>query len=304
MKLLIIGGSGHVSGTLAIKAIEAGHDVWALTRGTRPLPDGVKGITVDRKDREATTLAFADTDTIWDLVVDCICFDLADIQQDIELFKERAEQFVMISTDFVYDPEFRTFPQTNSNDHFVNPDSETMAYGANKRLCELELLNCDTGNMKWTVLRPGHIYGPRSALGCLPTHGRDQELISKMKAGEPLKLVGGGYFLQQPILADDLVKTILSIYGNDSIKGKIYNITGPDVIESKHYYTIIADVLGVSLAIEEIPVDSYKTEHPEHVPFLCHRIYDISDLKDSGLSVPSTPIADGLQYHVEGLLEQ
>ena len=31
--------------------------------------------------------------------------------------------------------------------------------------------------MQWTILRPCHIYGPGSQLGCLPLHGRDPKLI-------------------------------------------------------------------------------------------------------------------------------
>ena len=140
MKVLIIGGSGHVSGTLANAALTAGHEVHTITRGQRALPDGVHAITVDRKDHNATAFAIANLDTKWDLVVDCICYGLEDIQQDIELFKERAKQFVWISTDFVYDPEKRHFPQSVDNAQYCDLDSN-MTYGINKRLCELELIN-------------------------------------------------------------------------------------------------------------------------------------------------------------------
>jgi len=54
--------------------------------------------------------------------------------------------------------------------------------------------------------------------------------------------------------------------------------------------------------VEEIPVGSYLDEHPEQAPFLCHRIYDLCRIKACGLSVPATPIAEGLRLHVEGLL--
>ena len=35
MKLLIIGGSGLISGHIARMALQAGHEVWAVTRGQR-----------------------------------------------------------------------------------------------------------------------------------------------------------------------------------------------------------------------------------------------------------------------------
>ncbi len=57
-------------------------------------------------------------------------------------------------------------------------------------------------------------------------------------------------------------------------------------------------------SVEEIPIHSYLAENPGKTPFMCHRIYDLTPLADSGLSVPSTPIAEGLRLHVEGLLKR
>ena len=37
MKILIVGGSGHVSGAVARVALVRDHEVWAITRGNRSL---------------------------------------------------------------------------------------------------------------------------------------------------------------------------------------------------------------------------------------------------------------------------
>jgi nucleoside-diphosphate-sugar epimerase len=158
--------------------------------------------------------------------------------------------------------------------------------------------------MEWTILRPCHIYGPTSQLGCLPRHGRDPELIRKLRSGVPLQLIGGGHFLQQPITADDLAATIMSIAGNNAACGQIFNMAGPDIIESRHYYQIIADILNVGVNFEEIPVAQFLAEEPNSSPFMCHRIYEHSRLRAAGLTVPATSIEAGLRRHVEGLLSQ
>jgi len=302
MNILIIGGSGHVSGAVTRTALARDDEVWTITRGKRPLADGVNSLVADRHDREAMPAVVAGQEMVWDLVVDCICYDVPEMRQDIELFRHRAKQFVFISTDFVYDPAHRTFPQSEETHHYVTGTEGSSDYGRKKRLCELELMRGDTGEMAWTVVRPCHIYGPTSELGCLPLHGRDPELIEKLRAGETLQLVGGGHFLQQPILADDLAEMILSVGGNDEARGRIFNAAGPDMIESRQYYQIVADVLGVGLTVEEIPVTAYVAEHPASAPFMCHRIYDLGRIEASGLIVPSTPIETGLRLHVEGLL--
>lgn len=303
MKILIIGGSGHVSGAVTQIALAHNHEVWTITRGKRPLPKGVISLIADRHDHNAMKMIINEQDMVWDLVVDCICYDLCDIRQDIELFRQHASQFVLVSTDFVYAPTLRKFPQPEEADHFVTPDTGS-AYGWKKRLCEEELINSDSGKMAWTIVRPCHIYGPTSELGCMPLHGRDPNLIESLRAGKSLQLVGGGHFLQQPILADDLAETIVSIAGNKNVCHKIFNLAGPDVIESWQYYQIIAELLDVKLTVEEIPVERYLNEHPEHASFICHRIYDISPIRRAGLSVPSTSIKEGLRIHVKGLLER
>ena len=298
LKVLIIGGSGFVSGTLARVARDAGQDVWTGTRGQKPRTEGVHSLIADRKDPEAFAAAVEGAGTEWDLVVDSIGYQAADAQQDVEVLSPRARHLVFISTDFVFDPLKRAFPQPFDNPHFLTGEG----YGPGKRACEEVLLGADTGDMRWTVLRPCHIYGPGSQLGCLPEHGRDPKLIERMRAGEALRLVGGGRFLQQPIFVRDLAELALSAHGCDLADRAIYCSVGPDIIESVRYYEIIAEILGVELRVEEVPVAQTRVEHPEWQSFLCHRIYDLTPLRLAGLKVPNTPIGEGLREHVESLL--
>jgi nucleoside-diphosphate-sugar epimerase len=297
LRILLIGGSGFVSGTLAHTALAAGHQVWAVTRGQRTTVPGVTPIVADRRDDNALRSALEQVNGEWDLVVDCIGYEVSDAQQDIALFCERAGHLVFISTDFVYDPMHRHFPQSEETDHYL-----TDGYGGKKRQCEHVFLNGDTGDMGWTILRPCHIYGPGSLLGCLPNHGRDRELIAKLRRGEPLQLIGGGHFLQQPIFAADLAQTILSCAGNSSCDKQIYLTAGPDTIESRRYYEIIGEALGVKVHIEEVAINQFLAEHPDRHSFACHRIYDLSKLRNHALHVPTTPITDGLRQHVASLL--
>lgn len=297
LNILLIGGSGFVSGTLARRALEQGHSVTAVTRGQRAMPAGVTPLVADRKDTAAFAAAIEQNGGRWDLVVDCIGYGPEDTRQDVALFRERAAHLVFVSTDFVYHPDARRFPQGEDDAVYL-----THSYGGKKREAELALALADTGQMRWTILRPCHIYGPGSLLGCLPEHGRDPQLLDRLRQGEALRLVGGGHYLQQPILAADLARTILSCADNTAAHGQICNVSGPTIVESWQYYQIIADILGVPLAVEELSVADYRRANPERDSFFCHRIYDLSRLSACGLHVPSTPLADGLRGHVESLL--
>jgi nucleoside-diphosphate-sugar epimerase len=278
--------------------LSQGHQVHVVTRGQRPIPPSAIPIQVDRHNQSAFGEAIAAASKTWDLVVDCIGFLPADVRQDVDCFRKRAEHLVFISTDFVYDPARRRFPQSEESEHFVTADD----YGGNKRRCELELMKADTGKMAWTILRSCHIYGPGSQLGCLPEHGRDPQLIASLKAGTPLRLVGGGHFLQQPLCVADMVDLILSIPSAPRARGEIFCVAGPDIIESRRYYQIIADVLGVELKIEETPVATYLASHPDSAPFLCHRICDLAKLQSAALHAPRTDIESGLRNHVLSLV--
>jgi nucleoside-diphosphate-sugar epimerase len=261
------------------------------------LISGVDPLVADRIDREQFARVIEDSKLEWDMVVDCIGYVPEDVHQDMEVFRNRTQQLVFISTDFVFDPAHRKFPQPVESDFYAES-----GYGGNKRLCEMELAYGNLGDTEFTVFRPCHIYGPGSELGCLPNHARDPELVSKLKNNVPVSLVGGGHFLQQPVYAEDLANLILSAVGNKSAYGRIFNAAGPDIIESKTYYKIIADVLEVELTFIEFPVDECLSASPELAPFLTHRIYDLDDLSGSGLRVPSTSIQDGLRKHTESIL--
>ncbi len=302
MKILIIGGSGFVSGTLARRAVEAGHHVWAVTRGNRPLPSGVESIPADRKDTAAFAAAVHAVGEEWDLVADCICYAPPDMAQDVDLFlsndRSLCGRFVFISTDFVYEPAERCFPQEETDAAYIGE-----GYGYEKRRCEL-LLADRAATDAWTVLRPCHIYGPGSLLGCLPDHGRDAELIERIRSRTPLRLVGGGHFLQQPVFAADLADAVLSSPTSASAAGAICNVAGPQIIESRRYYEILGEYLGEPVAIEEIPVDAYLEAHPEKRSFLCHRIYTRDALAAAGLPLPSTGPAEALRVQVEDLVRR
>ena len=296
MKVCVIGGSGFLSGTVVREALAAGHDVSVVTRGKRAVPDGVRALIADRHDVVAFAAALRDAGD-FDLVVDCICFNAADAQQDVDVLAGRTKKLVMISTDFVYASEGRPFPVTEAFDRFET----VLPYGANKRAAE-ETFFASVNRLPSVILRPCHIYGPGSQLGCLPSHGRDPQLIDKLRRGETLTLVGGGHFLQQPVYAPDLAKMALSAAATDRAVGGVYHAAGPEVVESRDYYRIVADHLGVKATFDETRVVDYLAAHPEHRPFCCHRVYDMTTAKAAGLAVPSTPLREGLGVHAESLM--
>ena len=296
MNVLVLGGSGFLSGAVVRCAVAAGNRVWVVTRGRRPIPDGAVALVADRHDAGAFADAVARIGSPVDLVIDCIAFTPTDAEQDVDVFGPMHARLVLVSTDFVYDPACRRYPQTEDDaDYLVD------AYGGLKRQAERVLLGAGVDALRWSVVRPGHIYGPGSLLGCLPPGGRDADLIDKIESGSRIPLVGGGRFLQQPVYVDDLARVIIDVGSTDATVGGIYNVAGPDTVESVEYYRIVATAIGKELLVDEVPVDADLAANPDRASFLCHRFYSLEKLVAAGVKPPDTPLATGLRLHVESL---
>ena len=311
-RILLLGGSGFISGALARRAVAQGHKVWTVTRGHRSLPKGTHPLTADINDRASMEEAVRSVDGNWEIVVDCIGREERHGQQDVELFRNRTPHLVFVSTSCVYSPDKHVFPRPTDGDLYYEDDGQPLDreemsywrwYALSKRRAERAIIEGDRGQMAWTIVRPTHVYGPGSKLGCLPFAFRDPDLVAKIQSGKTLHLVGNGHFLQQPIFVTDLVEMILSFVGNQKTHGQIYNGAGPDIVESRTYYELIGEALGTSVQIQEESVSEYLEEHPAEANYVCHRFYDTRNIKQSDVKAPSTAIAEGLSRHVESLLE-
>ncbi len=287
-----------MSSVLSQKALEQG-SVWAVTRGIRELPEGVIPIRADRNDTEALKAALKAQNTKWDAAFDCICMNREHAEADLEILPEFTDRLVAVSTDSVYDGRFKHVLE-NEDGVTVNEVGETVecSYAGNKRHME-EVFIADAASkrprLKTTLFRPGHIFGPGFVPGCFPEHSRQKELVELIRRGEPIRLVGMGTYLIHPIYVDDLADAMLAATANPKTYGEIFCIGGPDIIENRQYYECIADILGVKLNLHEIPLEGYLETHPEYSGHLCHRAYDLSKLKATGICLPNTKLRDGIK---------
>ena len=294
MKLLILGGSGQLSGRVAALALQQGHEVWTLTRGRRPLPEGVHSLVADRGDHEAVRAAVEAANVRWDACLDCTAQTPADAQLCVAVISRYTERFVVVSTDSVYHPAYKTVPQDESNEHYLADGG----YGATKRLMEETYLASD---LDYTIFRPGHIFGVGFQAGCFPEHSRQGDLLAHMRAEKPLRLVGGGEFLIHPIYVDDLALAILSCIDKPGAYRQVFCIGGAEAVTNAEYFRTLGRILGVEAAIETIPLEGYLEAHPQYSGHLCHRCYDMTKLRNAGVRVPCTSLEDGLREQVAWL---
>ncbi len=302
--LLVIGGSGGLSGVVARKALESGR-VWTVTRGQREVPEGVIPIHADRNDAEVLKKLLKAQNVKWDAVIDCICMNREHAEEDLNILPEFTDRLVAVSTDSVYDGRFKRIPE-NEDGITVDEPGETAecTYAGNKRHMEevfLREMKAEKPRLNITIFRPGHIYGPGFIPGCFPEHSRQRELTDLIRRGESIRLVGMGTYVIHPIYVDDLADALLDCIDKGKCFGEIFCIGGPEALENKDYYKCIADILGVKLNLHEIPLEGYLEAHPEYSGHLCHRVYDLSKLKAAGVKLPGTKLRDGMEKMLRSL---
>lgn len=249
--------------------------------------------------KNALRAALRSANVHFDAVLDCICFNAAHARVDISVLPEFTSHVIVISTDSLYSPEGKRVPQ-NEDGKYMTGES----YGALKRQMEEVFLKECPENLRYTLFRPPHMYGAGSELGCFPLHTRQKNLLECMRCGESIKLVEGGIYLIQPLYVGDLAKAMVSSIRNEKTYNQIFCIAGPDVIENREYFEILGDIIGLPVAIESVSKEEYLNSHDDGYLYFCHRVYDLSRLREAGLPVPSVGIREGLREQVEYLLKQ
>jgi nucleoside-diphosphate-sugar epimerase len=132
MKVLFIGGTGIISSACSQLAIDRGIDLYLLNRGqtARPVPKGAHILNGDIRDKASVTSALGTM--TFDVVVDWIAFTPEHIDNDLELFRGKTQQYVFISSASAYQTPPVKLPVTESTP-LVNPFWE---YSRAKIACE------------------------------------------------------------------------------------------------------------------------------------------------------------------------
>ena len=207
MRVVIIGGSGHVGTYLVPRLVAAGHEVVAISRGRREpyQPHGawasVEQHTIDRAAAEAAgTFGAQMRELRPDAVIDMICFTLDSARQLVEALRGTVQHFLHCGTIWVHGPS-AVVPTTEDQ-----PRTPFGEYGIQKAAIEAYLLDeARRSGFPATVLHPGHIVGP----GWAPLEpGRPLQSggVHAAGAGEELALPNLGLETVHHVHADDVAQ--------------------------------------------------------------------------------------------------
>jgi nucleoside-diphosphate-sugar epimerase len=206
-RVVVIGATGHIGTYLVPRLVDAGHEVTAISRGTRgpyrasPQWDAVTTVTADREAQDAEG-TFGDRVAALrpEVVIDLICFTKASALQLVEALRPSRPLLVHCGTIWVHGPALRV-PVTEDE-----PRTGYGEYGTGK--VEIEaLLRSETqaGGVPAVVLHPGHISGPGWPV-INPAGNLDPAVWTDLATGRPLALPDHGLGVLHHVHADDVAQ--------------------------------------------------------------------------------------------------
>jgi nucleoside-diphosphate-sugar epimerase len=260
MRIVVIGGSGHIGTFLIPRLVGAGHDVINISRGQRssyvddPTWQQVRHVTADRavEDRDGT-FANRVADLQPDVVIDLICFTLDSATALVERLRGDTGHLLYCGSIWRHGPSLRV-PITEDNG--APPIGEYgIAKAATARMLQEETRS---GGLVTTSLHPGHIVGPGwHPIG--PLGNIDPAVWQKLSAGQPIDVPGIGAEFMHHVHADDVAQAFeAAVAHRDAAAGEDFNIVAPSALNVRGYAQIAASWFGQTAMLRSVTWDEFR----------------------------------------------
>lgn len=259
MKILVIGGTGHVGNFLVPKLLAHGHEVYIGTRGkSRPRDveslDGAHFIECNASEEESLTALKKEA---FDVVVDFP----GTAKRVWDVLSDTVSHIVGCGSLWMYGyPTIVPTPEKSFEECFYK--GYAIRY---QQILEM-LAQSGTRKAVFTAIMPPNICGP----GKIPIDqygGRSLELHKKMQAGEKVYLPDGAECLLGPCDAEDIAQLFaLAIENRKAAAGQMFNAGSAYGLVATEFIRTYSKIYGVEIPIERVSWERYVTEiNPEQV---------------------------------------
>lgn len=208
MRILIMGGTRFIGVYLTQLLVAQGHSVYLFNRGNRPVPvPGVGQILGDRTDpNQLKQLANEN----FDAVFDNNGRELTDTQPLAEIFHDRVQHFVYMSSAGVY---LKSDEMPHIEGDAIDPKSR------HKGKFDTEDYLSKAG-LPFTSIRPTYIYGPQNY------NDLEAWFFDRIVRNRPIPIPGNGMHITQLGHVKDLAVAMCRVLGNSQAVGQVYNVSG------------------------------------------------------------------------------
>ncbi len=256
MRILFIGGNGTISAFASRLAVERGHDLTLLNRGTssrRPPIEGAETLIGDAERVDSVRAAIGSRE--FDAVVNWRSFHPSQVQSDIGLFEGRTGQYVYISSASAYAKPVAGLPITEST-ALRNPFWE---YSRNKIASE-DLLVAAFRERRFpvTIVRPSHTYDEQA----VPLPG-GWTMIDRARRGKPVVVHGDGTSLWVLTHSRDFAPAFVGLLGQPAAIGEAFQITSAEAMPWNQIHESLSRAAGVEPEYVHIASESIVSALPD-----------------------------------------
>jgi nucleoside-diphosphate-sugar epimerase len=260
MRIVVVGGTGHIGTFLVPRLVSAGHEVIVASRAMRtpylshPAWNTVERIETDRAAEDAAGTFGARIAALKaDAVVDLICFTPASAQQLVDALQERQTLLLHCGTMWVHGRP-TTVPTTEDMPRHPFGD-----YGIQKAAIEKLLLESTRrGVARAVILHPGHLVGPGwNPLN--PAGHFNPGVFTRIAHGELLQLPNDGMATVHHVHADDVAQAFeLALTRRDDAVGESFHVVSPAPLTLRAYAEAMFAHFGQRAQLGFLPWDEWR----------------------------------------------
>jgi nucleoside-diphosphate-sugar epimerase len=265
MRVVIIGGSGHIGSYLTPRLLEAGHSVLCVSRGMRQpyvahaAWKRVEHVVLDRTAVEAAgAFGMKIRDLEPDCVIDLTAYTRESTQQLVEALRGTVQQFLHCGTIWVHGPSVEV-PVTEDQ-----PRRPISDYGVRKAEIEAYLLDAARRHrFPATVLHPGHLVGT-GWIPLNPAANFNPAVFADLAAGGEVALPNLGRETLHHVHADDVAQAFVQAMAHWSgAVGESFHVVSPAAVSMAGYAEAVAGWFGQQPRIKFLPWEEWRSTVPE-----------------------------------------
>lgn len=250
MRALFIGGTGNISTASAKLALSRGIDLSILSRGQRTRSEIIDATYITGDINVISQIKDQLRGQHYDVVVNFIAYTPAEIERDIQLFSDRCEQYIFISSASAYQKP-PSHPVITESTPLANPYWD---YSRDKIACEELLMKAyREKGFPVTIVRPSHTY--ETVIPVAIGSWEDFTIIDRMRTGGTVIIHGDGSSLWTITHSQDFAKGFVGLMGNMQAIGHSFHITSDELLNWNQIYQAVAEAAGVELKAVHIATD-------------------------------------------------
>lgn len=260
MKVVIIGGTGHVGTFLVPRLVMAGHEVICISRQeSKPYIShiawqSVEFITIDRVEADKKKIFGSQIQKLSpDVVIDLICFTLDSAKNLVEALDGKVQHFLHCGTTWVHGhSELVPTVETQKRNPFGQ-------YGINKAAIESYLISVSRQKgFPATILHPGHMVGP-GWIPINPVGNLNPEIFKRLAEGKEVTLPNNGMETLHHVHAADVAQSFMKALKNrNSSVGESFHIVSEQALTLRGYATAMATWYGQKANLNFLPWEEWK----------------------------------------------